>query len=135
MEEFGAGRTVLVVDDQADFCEAMEMLLATLGFRTKCASDGVEALAILEREPASVILTDLNMPRMDGVELIRRLKSGSVTPPPIVAVTGQANVATETMSKAAARLGAKAVLLKPFSREQIGHTLSFVLEQSQHQLA
>src|SRR5437868_12292303 len=95
---FGAGRLILVVDDQPDFCEAMDHLLATLGFRVLCASNGVEALAKMEKYPVALILTDLFMPEMDGIELIRRLQNQTDKPiPPIVAVTGDTHLAADSV--------------------------------------
>ena|SRR6185503_14150089 len=127
---FGSGQLVLVVDDEPDFRLAMEHLLATLGLRSIFASNGEEALARLGREEVSVLLTDLYMPRMDGLELIRHLKQNQ-SAPPIIAVTGDARIAPEAMTKFARSLGAKAVLLKPFSRDQLAEVLAFVLGKTE----
>jgi two-component system, NarL family, sensor histidine kinase EvgS len=124
--QFGLGRVVLVVDDQPDFCEAMEQLLQTLGFRVACAANGAEALAKLQAQRVAVMLTDMFMPIMDGLELLRRLKEAVKPLPPIIAMTGDARVAAESVAKAAAILGAKAVLMKPFSRDQLAGAIAFV---------
>jgi CheY-like chemotaxis protein len=128
---FGGSKVALVVDDQPDFCTGMEHLLATLGFRAICASNGVEALQRLAREPEppTVILVDLFMPRMDGIELIRRLRASDKPSPPIIAVTGDVHVAYAAVGHAAQSLGAQAILLKPFTREQLSKVLAFVLEK------
>jgi len=124
---FGEGRLAFVVDDQPDFCLAMEHLLATFGFRVACAADGIEALDKLEEIAPDVILLDLFMPRMDGLDLLRKLKSKGKPLPPTIAVTGDVRVAQFAARSAAQTLGARAVLLKPFNRDELGNALSFVL--------
>jgi CheY-like chemotaxis protein len=66
------------------------------------------------------------MPRMDGMELIRHLRK-SQNAPPVIAVTGDARIAPESIQAFAQSLGAKAILLKPFSREQLANALVFAL--------
>jgi CheY-like chemotaxis protein len=127
---FGAGRLVLVVDDQQDFCIATEQLLIALGFKVACAANGLEALRILRKKPVSIILTDLFMPEMDGVELIKLLANNPSKPvPPIIAVTGD-HIAAESVGAAAATLGAHAVLMKPFTVEQLASAISFAVSQA-----
>jgi len=94
-----------------------------------------EALEQLDDEPVAIILTDLFMPEMDGVELIRRLTSQTDKPfPPIVAVTGATHIAAESVGAAAALLGASAVLMKPFSKEQLAGAISFAFSQAKRSM-
>ena len=133
MEEskfFPGGRLVLVVDDHPDFCLVMEHLLSGLGFRTVIASNGHEALKTLERQKVFVVLTDLFMPRMDGLELLKRMQVADQVMPPVIAVTGDAHVAASSVGSAAANLGAKTVLIKPFSRDQLAAAISFVTNET-----
>jgi CheY-like chemotaxis protein len=123
--QFGSGRTVLLVDDSEDLCVAVQQLLETLGFRVVCAANGAEALEKLKAESIAVILLDLFMPVMDGVELLRRLQPFEQPVPPIVAMTGDEHVAADSMGRAAALLGANAVLMKPFSRDQLAGAIAF----------
>ena len=118
---------MLVADDHRDFCVAMEELLTTLGFRVICASDGLDALEKLTANPVSVILTDLYMPQMDGVEFIQRLGASGKKIPPVIAITGDEHAASRSVSYAAKALGARAALLKPFTREQLAQAIAFVL--------
>ena len=122
--DFGAGRLVLVVDDHADFRVATQDLLASMGFRVACAANGVEALKLLEYDPVFLIVTDLFMPKMDGLELMTRLRKGAKPAPPIIAVTGDAHVASDAVGKTAAALGARAVLFKPFTRDQLAAAIA-----------
>lgn len=130
---FGTGKSVLVVDDHYDFLRSMEELLSLLGFRVFCARDGAGALKIMEKQPQiSVILTDLFMPNMDGIELLSRLRSFERPLPPIIAVTGDLHVDAESVGGAAASLGAGAVLMKPFSRDQLASAIGFVCSSRNH---
>jgi len=65
---------VLVVDDDAAIGVALTMILSDEGYATVSARDGVEALAALEREPFDLIVSDVMMPRLTGIELIARLR-------------------------------------------------------------
>jgi CheY-like chemotaxis protein len=74
MIQAATGRTVLVVDDQDELRAMLVRVLAGDGHRVLEASNGFEALEVLETEPdVSLVITDLLMPRMDGLELARQL--------------------------------------------------------------
>ena len=66
---------LLLVDDDPDFRALMATLMRRLSFHVTCAEDGVEALAILEREPFDLVICDYSMPRMDGLQFIREMRS------------------------------------------------------------
>jgi CheY-like chemotaxis protein len=121
---FGVGKTALVVDDRHDFCLMLAALLETFGFTVICANDGYQAIAKLEESSVDVILTDLFMPDMDGIELITKVHQ-SGNPAPIIAFTGDPHYASHSVGSAAAALGAKAVLMKPFSRDQLASAIGF----------
>jgi len=109
-------RTVLVVDDYDANRVLLQDVLESEGFRVLGASDGNQALRVLEGEQPSVILLDLKMPGCDGRELLSRLKAdGRLAPIPVVLVTAD---------KDAARLtGVAALVKKPFD---IGHLVETV---------
>jgi DNA-binding NtrC family response regulator len=75
---------LLIVDDELNEREGLSQILAAAGHEVKTAGDGLEALEALQDFRASVILTDLKMPRMDGFELIEKLRSEGLLPPTIV---------------------------------------------------
>ena len=87
------GIRALVVDDEADARELLYCALQEAGADVVLAADGTEALALLSAQPASVLLTDVQMPGMDGFELLsairERLPSAS---PPAIAITARAGV-------------------------------------------
>lgn len=74
-------KKILVVEDEVVVAMSMEMVLESEGFAVTLASDGREGLALAEREMPDLIITDLMMPRMDGLGMIARIRAmGSTTP-------------------------------------------------------
>src|SRR5438045_491409 len=124
---FGAGRLILVVDDNPDFLLAIEHLLATLGFSVATARNGAEGLARLHRVTPAVILLDLFMPFMDGMDFMRHAQVIGKPVPPVIAVTGDARAGRDAVATAIQALGVRAILLKPFTAEQLGAALTHVL--------
>jgi CheY-like chemotaxis protein len=88
--EKGMAFTALVVDDSMLIRHTVCRFLEERGFKVEAASNGQEALAVLLRVPADVIITDMQMPKMGGAELISVLKSQAATANiPIVVVAGR----------------------------------------------
>ena len=106
-----AGLRILVVEDDADVRDALKLTVEALGAEVSEASDGHEALEAVTRVHPNVVLCDLQMPRMDGFEFIKRLHADSVSPRlPVIAVTGTRRGMNRTRTKAA---GFTAHLEKP----------------------
>jgi CheY-like chemotaxis protein len=72
-----AVRTVLVLDDDDDMAQAIKELVEEQGYRAICAGDGRQALALLEKERPCLMLIDVFMPVMNGVEFLRAIKSNA----------------------------------------------------------
>lgn len=110
---------ILVVDDESEIRELLVEYLTTLGHDVREATDGNSALAILYEESIDVMLTDVRMPVMEGVDLIERLKDLDVTIG-VVVMTGYPTVQTfiDAMSK-----GANAYILKPFRLNAVHQAL------------
>jgi two-component system, chemotaxis family, chemotaxis protein CheY len=68
---------ILIVEDDADSREMLTFLLSGRGFEVICAEDGKEALERIEEEPPGLIITDISMPVMDGIEMIEKLREHS----------------------------------------------------------
>jgi CheY-like chemotaxis protein len=107
---------ILVVDDRADERNLVQEMLVSTGHEVVCASNGREALQQQRANSADLIITDLFMPELDGVETILALRH-EFPSVKIVAMSG--NVAGDTMLSVARRLGAVEVLEKPFTLEQL----------------
>ena len=84
-----AAPVVLLVEDHETSADGYAQLLASAGYRVARAKDGYEALAEVSRAAPSVILLDLKLPKLDGWELLQRLKADvSIAAVPVVVVTG-----------------------------------------------
>ena len=118
---------VLVVDDRPDVRLAFMYMLEASSYHVGEASNGAEALAYLARERVDVVLTDLYMPGMDGLALLKVLRTAPAPRPRIIAMTGSAEFDRGASLEAARILGADAVLIKPVSREQLVGTIRELL--------
>jgi CheY-like chemotaxis protein len=118
---------VLVVDDQPDVRLAFRYMLEYFGYNVEEAGNGAEALAFMANEKVDVILTDLYMPKMDGLTLVRAVRTGPPPGPRIIAVSGSPHLGKDAALEAARVLGADAVLLKPLAREVLIKTIRAVV--------
>ena len=101
---------VLVVDDDEFTCDAIRRLLTRMGYATACANNGSDALDLLRQVRPDVIVLDWMMPQMDGLEVLRRLRSDPQTRDVPVLVYSAAD--DPTMQRQAAKLGAQECVLK-----------------------
>ncbi len=108
-------RRVLVVDDEANMRRVLEIMLSRRGFRTEAAVDGRDALERMAEQPADLVITDLRMPEVNGIELLRQLRAaGNDVPVIVITAHGTLETAVEAM-----RLGACDYLLRPFDVEAL----------------
>lgn len=105
--------TLLVVDDEPYYCDIARDWLEREGCRVLSADNGVVALKLMEKEKVDAIITDIRMPRMDGVELVKQLKASGSYTPTAVALTGFSDLS----ARDAYDLGIEAQLSKPVSRK------------------
>ncbi len=66
---------ILLVDDEEDICKVLGISLADIGYRVHTAKNGEEALRIFKQVRPSIVITDIRMPVMDGIELLRKIKT------------------------------------------------------------
>jgi len=104
------GARLLVVEDEANLRLVIQKELQRLGYRVQVAPDGEAALRKLEEGNVDVLLSDINMPRLDGMELLRRVHERP-NPPEVIMLTGHATVETAIE---AMKLGAYDYLTKPY---------------------
>lgn len=117
--------TILIVDDEKDMRFYLENLITSFGYHTASVGSGHEALEKLKIINPSLIVLDLMMPEMDGIEVLRRLKeiNGDI---PVIMLSAHGH--TDNVVKAM-KIGASDFINKPFESEVIEITLSQVLER------
>ncbi len=127
MSVSGKPTRVLIIDDEENQRQGLAGMISGWGFAAETACDGVDALEKLNEFDADVILTDMMMPRMDGAELLRRLKANGSQIPAIV-ITAFGNI--ETAVASIQDMGAYWFLEKPIQPR----VLRFLLERAASQL-
>ncbi|HYC21856.1 MAG TPA: sigma-54 dependent transcriptional regulator [Candidatus Bathyarchaeia archaeon] len=110
-----AGARILLVEDEANMVRTLVRILERRGLQVLTAANGSEALAVLDQEPVDLIITDLNMPVMDGMTMLRELQDRT-RKPSIIVLTGYGTVksAVEAM-----KLGASDYLIKPYDTDEL----------------
>lgn len=109
-------RTVLAIDDSLTIRELINFVLTNAGFRVVLAEDGLEGLERLNRLKPDVIITDVNMPRLDGLSFIERARDTNARGTPILVLTTESDPAQKARAKAA---GATGWIVKPFNPVQL----------------
>lgn len=107
--------TILVVDDEEAIRASLSGILEDEGFRILCAGDGMEAIAMVEREMPDLVLLDIWMPRMDGLETLQKLKE---TYPGLLVIMMSGHGTIETAVRST-KLGAYDFIEKPLSLEKV----------------
>lgn len=107
----------LIVDDSASMRQLVSSTIKDAGYDVVVAENGKDALGRLAGEKVDMVITDLNMPEMDGIELIKKLRTmPDYKFAPIVMLTTEAQ---ETQKQEGKRAGASGWIVKPFSPEQL----------------
>lgn len=114
---------ILIVDDEPDVCEVIANFLSKRDYEVVIANNGKEALSKLSTEKPSLILLDIRMPEMDGIECLRRIKELDKEVP-VIMVTCVTNIDT---AKKAMELGATDYLTKPLGYSALETAISMHL--------
>jgi DNA-binding response OmpR family regulator len=123
------GQDILVVDDDDDIRGLLLHALSYHGYEVRIAADGQEALESIGRRLPDLILLDLKMPRMDGYEVIRRLKANDATRPvPIIVITASP-VDKERDKVRVLGMGATQYITKPLSIEALVREIRSIVEE------
>jgi len=110
-------KTVLVVDDSASMRQLVSFALKSAGYEVSAAVHGKDALDKANGIKVDMVITDLNMPEMDGIELIKQLRAKPATKfTPIVMLTTESQ---ETKKQQGKQAGASGWLVKPFKPEEL----------------
>lgn len=110
-----SAKRILVVDNEAKMRRILELSLKSMGHSVVEAGDGMEALAAIEKQPVDLVLTDLRMPRMDGIGLLIAMRERGLDVP-VIMMTAYATIETAV---AAMKLGAIDYIIRPFEMETV----------------
>jgi putative two-component system response regulator len=130
LHESAGARRCLVVDDEPRLRQILVRIMRADGFAVDEASNGLEAIARMEAEPAMLILTDIEMPRMDGFMLLRVVRA-RWPDSAVMMVSGNGDVQTAVSCLS---LGALDYLTKPFHLEEVRARVTSVLERRRLEL-
>jgi two-component system OmpR family response regulator len=119
-------RTILVVDDDPHIRQLLVFALAKVGLATREAKDGEEALASATDQPPDLIILDINMPRLDGLEVCRRLRPQITTP--ILFLSSRDDEIDRVVG---IELGGDDYVVKPFSPREVVARVMAILRRTQ----
>ena len=119
-------RTILVVDDDPHIRQLLVFALAKAGLAAREAKDGEEALAMVAAQPPDLIVLDINMPRLDGLEVCRRLRPE--TPTPILFLSSRDDEIDRVVG---IELGGDDYVVKPFSPREVVARVMAILRRTQ----
>jgi two-component system, chemotaxis family, chemotaxis protein CheY len=110
-------KSILVVDDTRSMRKMVAAVLETAGYKVEEAADGVEALELARRQVYDLVVTDQNMPRMDGISLIRELRSlVAYDPVALLVLSTEVNPELKQQGREA---GATGWMAKPFDPQRM----------------
>lgn len=117
-------KRILTIDDSKTIRDMLMLTLADAGFDVLQAVDGKDGLNVLDREQVDVVITDINMPIMDGYEVIRHMRSNSAhKTTPILVLTTESEADKKNLARAA---GATGWMVKPFDPDRLIATINKV---------
>ena len=123
---------VLAVDDEPDVLKLVEMALQVEGYKVIRATCGKEALELAEKEKPNVILLDIMMPDMDGIEVFKRLKNKEETAQiPVIMVTG---VSEKENIKKLLDEGVKYYIIKPFDFTDLSSKIGIAIKEAKEEI-
>jgi len=116
---------IYLVDDDENILTSVSIFLENEGYDVRCFHDGVSALEALNSEPPDLAVFDVKMPRMDGIELLRRLRQSSNLP--VIFLTSKDDELDEAIGFS---VGADDYITKPFSQRLLGERIKAVLRRA-----
>jgi CheY-like chemotaxis protein len=109
---------ILVIDDEAGVRKVLVRMLTSAGHEVTAAPDGAEGLRVWREAGTDLVITDVHMPELDGVQVIRELRAKAPALP-VIAMSGSGNSRDLDRLRAAELMGAVGVLGKPFSWDEL----------------
>ncbi len=120
-----AKQRILVVDDDENTCELIRLQLEVAGYEALCAQNGREGLALAKDQKPSLVLLDITMPEIDGLEVLREVRRFSNVP--VIMVTGRADEFDRVLGL---EMGADDYITKPFSTRELVARVKAVLRRA-----
>ncbi len=117
--------TIALVDDDENILASVSMFLENEGYHVRAYTDGASAFASLNESPPDLAILDIKMPRMDGLELLRRLRQTTNTP--VIFLTSKDDEVDEVVGL---NLGADDYITKPFSQRLLGERIKAILRRA-----
>ncbi len=117
---------ILLVEDDVLVLKTVEKLLNGSGYNVTAARNGEEALKVIKDKHFDLIISDIRMPGLDGIQTIERLKQVEQRPTPVILITGYAS---EEAPIDAVKLGVVDYILKPFNNEELLESVRRALEE------
>jgi len=117
---------ILIIDDDLEFADVLRMHLVAAGYAAEVAEDGIEGGKALLANPPALVLCDISMPFLSGLELFSLMQADAQSASiPVVFISGRSD--SNIMARAV-ELGAADFLMKPVTREQLLHTVETCLQ-------
>ena len=117
---------VLIVEDERSLAESLELFLRSQGFRTERAHDGEAALTLFRAARPDLVLLDVMLPKLDGLEVLKRIRAETKTP--VIMLTAKAEEIDKLLGLG---LGADDYLVKPYSLREVAARVQAVLRRTQ----
>ena len=122
-------KRVLLCDDELEILRPTEYTLTRGGFEVDCACDGLAAWEVVQNRPPDVVVTDWQMPKLDGLSLIERIRTNPLWEHiPVIVITGKCTELRQ--DPRIDRLHLAAIISKPFSPRELNHCISQFLERT-----
>jgi CheY-like chemotaxis protein len=118
---------ILLVEDSPEVSMTVREILATAGHSVEDAPSGKEALVLLKASTFDLIVTDIWMPGMDGIALLKEIRGAGNTIPVVVISGGAPNAPLTYTAPLAATFGANVVIYKPFEKDELLKAVDTVL--------
>ncbi len=119
------GKSIITVDDSSTMRRMVSFTLKAAGYDVLEANDGAEAIKLLKTRPVDLVISDINMPNLNGIELTKQLRTiPHYTRTPIILLTTESDPAKKNEGRAA---GATGWIVKPFNQEQLLAVVAKVL--------
>lgn len=119
--------SILIIDDELSVAEALKRVLERAGFEVTIATAGSEGVSAFERSAPDLVITDIIMPKVHGIDVIKTIRGNASTP--IIAISGGGNfgpldyqpdaITTSAYLAAATQAGANEILTKPFDKSDL----------------